>query len=57
MFDLLDNSVESFHSMIGKELMKLISEGGSKKLVVGQAELLPCIAAHFTLSSSLRPIL
>ena len=46
MFDPEDNSYEYFGSDIGPSLMAHLSHDGSKTQVVGQAEILPCLAAR-----------
>ena len=46
MFDPEDNAYEVFGGNIGPSLMEFLSHDGSKTQVVGQAELLPCLAAR-----------
>ena len=46
LFDPVDNSLEFFRKECGLSLTSLLTHGGEKKQVVGQAELLPSIAAR-----------
>ena len=44
MFDPEDKSLQSFGGDIGDALLDLLSDGGTKTQIVGQAELIPCLA-------------
>ena len=46
LFDPEDQTLETFGGDIGPNLLSILSNGGTKQQVVGQAELLPCHAAQ-----------
>ena len=45
MYDPEDGAVELFGGNVSEDLMELLPDGGAKRQVVGQSELLPCLAA------------
>ena len=45
MFDPEDERLQSFGGTIGEALLDLLSDGGANTQVVGQAGLIPCLAA------------
>ena len=45
MFDPEDGTLETFGGFIGDPLMELLTDDWTKKQVVGQAELVPCLVA------------
>ena len=54
LFDPTDNSLEYFKEECGADLVSLLTHGGEKKQVVGQAELLPSIAARVVWKEKFR---
>ncbi len=46
MYDPEDDALELFGAEIGEPLLDLLTNGGSKKQIVGQSELIPCHAAR-----------
>ena len=45
MYDPEDGALELFGGEVSRELMRLLPAGGDKKQIVGQSELIPCLAA------------
>ena len=45
MFDPEDKSLHSFGGSIGEALLDVLLDGGTTTQIVGQAELIPCLAA------------
>ena len=54
LFGPADNPLEYFKEKCGADLMSLLTHGGEKKQVVGQAELLPSIAARVVWKEKFR---
>ena len=54
MYDPEDGSFQDFGGQIGDALLDLLSDGGAKMQVVGQAELIPCVAAKEVWRKKLR---
>ena len=54
MLDTMDGSVEAFGATMGKAMVDLLSEGGKKRQLIGQAEILPMLVARMLWSGRME---
>ena len=54
MWDPEDETLEAFGAYVGDDLLGYLTVGGTKRQIVGQSELLPCIAAKTVWRRRLR---
>ena len=54
LYDPETDSGEAFGSYLDEKLIEILSDGGTKRQIVGQSELVPCVAAKVLWKKKLR---